>query len=131
MALFTLEQAAMVRFHLGYPGGTQVVSIIAGARAHVTGATYTVDRSLELLDQASVPIVIDILGKLDKVRQYQDESVSSAEASRMGDLVLNPEVENRLSVRYKALQKELANLLGAEVNQYQSSGGSSLNGKWS
>lgn len=130
MAAFTDEQKAWVRFHLGYAAGDRIVSLFGGTRSNITGETYAVDKSLEVLNEAGKPIVLDLLGKLQDIRTYMHEAAGSAEADSMGDLKLNPMVEARHQARYRALQLELANHLGVTTNQWAQQG-SGLNARWS
>lgn len=115
--MLTEETKERARHHMGYiqvgQGATFYLGIPAGVQTQ-----FTIERAFNLILPGAEPRLVRLLDKLDKIEEEIEESTPNVEASKVGEIELNPKAFRDLIQRYRFFQGGIANLLGVPPNPF-------------
>ena len=133
MALFTSEQAAKIRQHLGFGDAMLTAALPAGGRATLQ-IQFLADKAMELLNESGKPRVLQMLAQCEAVETRMSEQMDVAVASRFGDLVVREDGFAELVRQYDYWVAQLAAALNTMRNPFDERRGArsgGVNGTWS
>jgi hypothetical protein len=114
-AVFSIQERAKIRMHLGYPSVSPVQSIGLGFPAY-SQPLWLVEKGMDLLLDEAVPLVRNRVQILDDIERQIDEARTRMRAERVGDITMRADETSALRSEYMHQARQLADILGAPIN---------------
>lgn len=113
----TEAEKVRIRHHLGYLQVQPVYTFVLGVPAGVE-STFMIEGAMERVLDSALPLVRDMIRKLDCTEEQRFDDQENHAVNRLGDIEINPEEDKYLQRGYRYWQGRLANVLGVMVNPY-------------
>jgi hypothetical protein len=117
--VFSLEEKARVRYHLGYLNIQPVLSIQLGVPA-VSQTGFLVEAALDRVPVSQAGFVRRLLSTLDMTEARMIEAQERLAATRLGEITLNPDEIEKLEIEHTRWARRLGDFLGCPINPYSS-----------
>jgi hypothetical protein len=124
--MFTPNEKARIRHHMGYLNVSEVSTFALGIPAAVE-TQYLIEGAMNKVLPDAEPIVRGIIAKLDLIDAQMVDDTELLSVRKVDEIELNPEEMQLLRKEYRFRQRELGNLLGIEPNPYDQRFRSSVN----
>lgn len=128
--VFTEEEKARIRYHLGYLQSDLILSALLGVNA-LAQPQFLVEGQMNRMPDTAVSLVRNLIGKCDVTEQQLFEAQEYVVASEVDEIKINPDKLPQLQERYRYWVQKLADQFGVPINAYsaafQAVGGMAIN----
>jgi hypothetical protein len=117
MAACTPQEKVRVRHHMGYLNVAEAFTFVMGTPAGVE-TQFLIEGALNRLLDDAMPELRRILAACDQVEQQMLEYVEALGVSKLGQIEIDPKLQQKLRSEYDRWVAALANLLGVPRNPF-------------
>jgi hypothetical protein len=114
---FSAAERERIKYHLGYPSLAAFANIQLGFVA-VSQPLFLVEKSMDNLLDAAVPIVREHVARLDAINTQLDDARGRMRAAEVGEIKLQEEETMMLRREYAMWARSMADVLGCPINSY-------------
>lgn len=115
--IFSEEEKARVRYHMGYLNTDPVLTITLGVPS-LTQPAFILEGALNRLPQSRAQILRMLLGRLDTLDNDIFESRRRLKVRKVDEIEMNPTEPDDLEREYVRQAKRMSDFLGAPLNPY-------------
>lgn len=116
-AALTQEERARIRYHLGYPNVQAYATFALGTPQAFEGL-FAIDSAFDKVNMYALPTVRELMAKCDETEQQMFEFQPDLEVSKVCDIELRSDAQQRLRDQYDWWRNALANQLGVYCNPF-------------
>lgn len=113
----TQEERARIRYHLGYPNVVAYATFALGTPQSFEGL-FAIDSAFDKVNPHALPNVRELLARCDETEAQRFEFQPDLEVSKVCDIELRPDAQQRLWNQYDYWRNGLANQLGVYCNPF-------------
>ena len=117
--VFTEEEKARIRYHLGYIQSDPILSVLLGISA-LAQPQFLVEGQMNRMPDTAVSLVRQLIGRCDQSEQQLFDAQEFVVVSEVDEIKINPDKLTQLQERYRYWVQKLADNLGAPINAYAS-----------
>ena len=115
--VFTEEEKARIRYHLGYLQSDLVFSTMLGVTA-LAQPQFLVEGQMNRMPDTAVMLVRNLIGKCDVTEQQMFEGQEYLVAKSVERVEINENQIDKLMERYRYWVQKLADQFGVPINAY-------------
>lgn len=111
------DEKVRIRHHLGYLNVAEAYTFVLGTPAAVE-TQFIVEGSMNRVLEAALPMVRNIVMRLDAAEAQADENQELLAIAQLGEITVRENEQEKLIKRYDRIVGELCNALGCARNPY-------------